>query len=91
MVANDPDCKIELKTFHYSILNDYSQLKKETEGYQQIPVVRSINNMMVQRNYLQIKDDILTIVEDDLRRIKDDPVLEDLVIKKMSNNRIDVF
>ena len=29
MVADDPDCKIDLKTFHCEILNDQDALKKE--------------------------------------------------------------
>lgn len=29
MVADDPDCKIALKTFHCEILNDHEALKKE--------------------------------------------------------------
>ena len=46
MVADDPDNKIELKSFHCEIQNDYPALKKEADNYKEIPVVRTINNNM---------------------------------------------
>jgi hypothetical protein len=33
MVADDPDCKIDMKTFHCEVLNDHDALKKEQDGY----------------------------------------------------------
>jgi hypothetical protein len=33
MVADDPDCKIELKTFDCEIVNDHDALKKEEDHY----------------------------------------------------------
>jgi len=33
MVADDPDCKIELKSFHCEIQNNHQSLKLEQEGY----------------------------------------------------------
>ena len=82
MVADDPDCKIELKTFHCEIQNDHAALKKEADGYKEIPVIRSINNEMVQRNYLQIKLDVQEIVQAEMSRILNDPALKHLVLKK---------
>ena len=36
MVADDPDCKIDLKTFHCEIINDHEALKKEQDSYKDI-------------------------------------------------------
>jgi hypothetical protein len=58
MVADDPDCKIELKAFHGEILNDHEALKKDQDSYKEIPIIRKLDNAMVQRNYLQIKQDV---------------------------------
>jgi TusA-related sulfurtransferase len=33
IVADDPDCKIELKSFQAGIQNNHATLKKEQEGY----------------------------------------------------------
>src|SRR5690606_25246053 len=33
MIADDPGCKIELKTFHCEIQNDHKALKKEEDRY----------------------------------------------------------
>ncbi len=82
MVADDPDNKIELKTFHCEIINDHDALKKEQEGYQEIPVIRKLDNSIIQRNYLQIKQDIQDIFEGERERLMGDPALKHLIIKK---------
>ena len=82
ITADNPDCKIKLKTFHSEIINDHKQLKKEEDTYQEIRPVRIINNTMIERNYLQIKDDISEIVNSEMERLLHDPALCHLVIKK---------
>jgi len=82
MVADDPDCKIELKTFHSEILNDHEALKKEQDNYVDIAVIRKIDTAMVQRNYLQIKQDIQDIIHSEMERLLNDPGLVYLVVKK---------
>ena len=81
-VADDPDNKIELKTFHCEILNDHEALKQEQESYKEIPVIRKLDNTMVQRNYLQIKQDVQDIIQSEMERVLSDPGLSHLVIKK---------
>jgi len=82
MVADDPDCKIELKAFHCSIVNDHEALKQEQNNYKEIPVIRKLDNAMVQRNYLQIKQDVQDIIQSEMERVLSDPGLSHLVIKK---------
>lgn len=82
MVADDPDCKIELKSFHCEILNDHEALKQEQDNYKEIPVIRKLDNAMVQRNYLQIKQDVQDIIQSEMERVLSDPGLSHLVIKK---------
>jgi hypothetical protein len=82
MVADDPDCKIELKTFHSEIINDHEALKKEQDDYKDIAVIRKLDNSMVQRNYLQIKQDIQDIIHSEMERLLNDPGLAYLVVKK---------
>ena len=82
MVADDPDNKIELKTFHCEILNDHDALREEQDGYKEIPVIRKLDNAMVQRNYLQIKQDVQDIIQSEMERVLGDPGLRHLVIKK---------
>lgn len=82
MVADDPDCKIELKTFHSEIVNDHEALKNEQNHYVDIPVIRKVDNAMVQRNYLQIKKDIKDIIYSEKERLLNDFELRHLVIKK---------
>jgi hypothetical protein len=82
MVADDPTSKIALKTFHCEIQNDHAALKKEEDSYQPIPVIRTVDQSMVQRNYTQIKQDILDIIASEMERLNDDPALAALIIKK---------
>ena len=82
MVADNPDCKIELKAFHCEIVNDHAALKKEIDTYVPLPEVRKINGAIVERNYLQIKQDIRDIIELEMERLLSDPALSHLVIKK---------
>ena len=82
MVADDPDCKIELKTFHGEILNDHDALQREISNYKDIPIIRKLSNNMVQRNYLQIKQDIHDIIDSEMDRLMEDPELSNLVVRK---------
>lgn len=82
MVADDPDCKIELKTFHNEIINDHVALRKEIGNYKEIPPVRKLDNAMIQRNYLQIKQDIQDINHSEMERLLNDPALSYLILKK---------
>jgi type IV secretory pathway TraG/TraD family ATPase VirD4 len=82
MVADDPNCKIELKTFHCEIVNDHDALKREEANYKEIAVIRKIDTAMVQRNYLQIKQDIQEIMQSEIERLLHDPSLAYLVLKK---------
>lgn len=82
MVADNPDCKIELKAFHSEIINDHDALKKEIDGYKEIPLVRKLDNAIVQRNYMEIKQDVQRIIQLEMERLLSDPALMHLVIKK---------
>jgi hypothetical protein len=82
MVADNPDNKIELKAFHCEIQNDIPALQKEEANYKEIHVIRQVDNAMIQRNYLQIKQDVQDIVQAEYARIMNDPALAHLIIKK---------
>lgn len=82
MVADDPNCKIELKTFHSSILNDHGALRKEEEGYKEIPPVRKLDNGMIQQNFMQIRRDVQEIIYTEMERLLNDPALKHLVVRK---------
>ena len=69
MVADDPDNKIDLKTFHNTIQNDHSALRQEEEAYLPIPQVRKLDQAEVLMNYQQIKEDVKRIIESVLSNI----------------------
>ena len=82
MVADDPDCKIKLKSFHCQILNDHQALKKEQQNYKAIPVIRMVDNGMIQRNYLSIKQDVEDLVEAETGRLMEDSEMSRFIIRK---------
>lgn len=82
MVADDPDCRIDLKAFHCSILNDHETIRIEEENYKEIQKVRVIDNPIIQRNYDQIKQDIQQIIDTEMEKLLADPAKAYLVIKK---------
>jgi TusA-related sulfurtransferase len=82
IVADNPDCKIDLKTFHSEIINDHQALRKEQESYQDIASIRKIDSSIVQKNYTQVKQDIQDIVHSEIERLLNDQSLSHLIIKK---------
>jgi hypothetical protein len=47
MVADDPDQKIKLKTFHCEIVNDHESLKREQASFKELPIISAITPGMV--------------------------------------------
>ena len=77
-----PDYKIELKAFHCSILNDHASIKEEEKSYRDIPILRKLDTSIVQRNYLQVKQDVQDIIQAEMERVLGDPALGHLVVRK---------
>jgi hypothetical protein len=82
MVAGNTNCKIELKANQASIQNDHDAIKKEQVGYNPLPVIRAVNNSKIQRNYLQIKQNVEDLVSAEIDRMLGDPGLVGLVVGK---------
>jgi hypothetical protein len=82
MVVDDPDCKIELKSFQASIINNHDALKREQDGYNPLPVVQQVDNGMEQRNYLRVKQNVEDLISTEMERMMGDPGLEGLVVRK---------
>ena len=82
-VADNFDERIEQKIFHAEIVVDHTKVSAEEKAYQKIPVIndfkdRNGNDIMmqqIQRNYDQIKADAQAIINEEMRRIKNDPEL----------------
>jgi DNA-binding transcriptional regulator YbjK len=89
-VADNFDERIEQKIFHCEIVVDNERVKRETALYQKMPVIsdfvdeQGVDRMKdkIQENYDRIKAEAWQIVEDELKRIEDDPDLCKLLQKK---------
>ena len=65
-----------------NLMGQLQALKKEQQNYKPIPVIRNVDNGMIQRNYLSIKQDVEDLVEAETGRLLDDPERTSLIIKK---------
>ena len=82
LVADDPDCRIDLKAFHCSIVNNHDAIRNEEESYREMEKIRVIDNHIVQRNYDQVRQDIQQIIDAEMERLLADPAKAYLVIRK---------
>ncbi|MGN6196893.1 MAG: hypothetical protein ACTHOB_18275 [Ginsengibacter sp.] len=71
MVADNPDLKIKLKIFHNEIQNDHERLSEQSKRYREIPPVRQIDAKEVQDNYLQVKLDVVTLVDRQMEKLRE--------------------
>jgi len=79
--------RIEQKMFHAEIVVNNEQVAAETKAYKKIPQILSFtdehgNDNMKQKietNYRRIKTDIISIINDEMERIKNDPDLQHLI------------
>lgn len=86
-VSDNFDERIQQKIFHSEIVVDSVKLSQEMQNNQDIPLIRSFidqedNDSMtkqIQDNYKEIKADILSIITNEMDRIKNDPDLQYLI------------
>jgi predicted transcriptional regulator len=64
VVADDPDQKISLKSFHCEIINDHQAIKEDQESYRSIPDLQLVSEDMMMNKYHNIRKDINLLVED---------------------------
>ncbi|MGG5577767.1 conjugal transfer protein MobC [Myroides sp. C15-4] len=89
-VSDNFEQRIEQKIFHSEIVIDNEKVSKEMKSYQKIPQITSFldakgNNTLdqtIQANYKQVKLDVESIIESELKRIENDPELAHLINKK---------
>ncbi|PTD13668.1 conjugal transfer protein MobC [Flavobacterium columnare] len=86
-VSDNFDERIAQKIFHAEIVVDNEKVTAETKVYQKIPEILSFVNehgedkmkQEIESNYRHIKSDVLSIVENEMERIKNDPNLQHLI------------
>ena len=86
-VSDNFDERIDQKIFHAEIVVDSAKVSAEMKAYQPIPVIANFINEdgsdnlreTIEVNYKQVKEEILTLIEGEIERIKRDPVLCKLI------------
>ena len=90
-VSDNFDERIEQKIFHAEIVVDSAKISAETKSYKPIPVIAAFTNesgqdslkASIDANYKQIKQEILALVDVEIKRIENDPELK-VLRKKVS-------
>ena len=86
-VSDNFDERIEQKTFHAEIVVDSVKVSAEMKSYRPIPVIADFRDASgddtmkasIDANYRQIKQEILSLVDSEIVRIKADPKLQGLM------------
>ena len=82
-VSDNFDERIEQKIFHAEIVVDVAKVAAEAKAYQSIPIIAEFLNEdgsdnlseTIEANYKRVKQEILSLVESEIERIKVDPNL----------------
>jgi len=78
LTADDPDKKIKLKGFHATIVKDADHPGEEFD----LPIVHDIDREAIRENYTLIRQQITSMVKEEMKRILGDPQLRQHIVKK---------
>lgn len=80
-VADTPQQPVKNKAFYCRIINDIEAIGQEEAAYKDIPKIRDIDQQTVIANYYQIKKDIKSIIETEMKKIKSTPEFSEITKK----------
>ena len=86
-VSDNFDERIDQKIFHAEIVVDSAKVSAEMKQYQPIPKINAFQNEdgsdnlkeTIEANYKRVKQEIIVLIEKEIKRIKDDPSLCHLI------------
>ena len=86
-VSDNFDKRIEQKIFHAEIVVDVAKVSAETKAYEPIPIIADFikedgsDNLRetVEANYKCVKQEVLSLIELEIERIKNDSSLQHLI------------
>lgn len=86
-VSDNFDERIDQKIFHAEIVVDSAKVSAEMKAYQPIPVIVEFKNEdssdnlkeTIEANYRKVKQEILSLVDSEMERVKNDPLLSHLI------------
>lgn len=86
-VSDNFDERIEQKIFHAEIVVNVAKVSAEAKAYQPIPIIAEFLNEdgsdslseTIEANYKRVKQEILSLVESEIERIKNDAKLKHLI------------
>jgi hypothetical protein len=86
-VSDNFDERINQKIFHAEIVVNSAMVSAEMKAYQPIPVIVNFTNEVgsdnlketIEANYRKVKEEILSLVDSEIMRIKNDPELAHLI------------
>ena len=89
-VSDNFDERIEQKIFHAEIVVDSAKVSAEMKAYQPIPIIAEFtkedgsDNLRetIEANYKRVKQEVLSLVDSEIERIKNDPTLKHLIKKE---------
>ena len=86
-VSDNFDERIEQKIFHAEIVVDSAKVSAEMKAYQPIPIIAEFTNEdgsdnlreTIEANYKRVKQEVLSLVDSEIERIKTNPSISCLI------------
>ena len=86
-VSDNFDESIDQKIFHAEIVVDSTKISAEVKTYQSIPMIVDFKNKdgsdnlkeTIEANYRKVKQEILSLVDSEMERVKNDTLLSHLI------------
>jgi hypothetical protein len=82
VMADDPAQRMELKAFHAEIINDPEALEREQRSFLDLPKVRDVDEDVIKKNFMKVKQDVRDIYDDILEELENDPARAHLIVNK---------
>lgn len=87
VVSDNFDERIDQRIFYAEIVVDIAKVSAEMKVYQSIPTIADFKNEdgsdnlkeTIEANYKRVKQEIIVLIEKEIKRIKDDPSLCHLI------------
>ncbi|ANI89240.1 conjugal transfer protein TraG [Arachidicoccus ginsenosidimutans] len=86
VLADNPNQQLSQKAFHCTIQNNPDAINVEEVAYKSIPK-RKVENIVIQNNFIQIKNDIIRLIDEEMEKIRSNPKLSYLLMNNKPPNK----
>ncbi len=86
VLADNPNQQLSQKAFHCTIQNNPPAINAEEKLYKSIPQ-KKIDPIIIQNNFIQIKNDITNLINEEMKEIRSNPKMAYLLMNNKPQNK----